>query len=204
MSRRNVVDVTFLLFFSMNFQYQPIRCTDLIEVKNYFFSPFKWLCQVPAYLLRGSILKYTWTECKNRDPVFGFQVSRPPLERGEREREGCPIHTNRFQWNSNQSTGIPLVKCTSLRRLGFRLSGVHSTCPLVRLVRLVPMECHIFHWYSIGEMHLITETYNISVGFRLSGGAFYSSFGTIGTIGTSGITFIHWYSIGEMHLIMVT
>ena len=39
MSRRNVVDVTFL-FFSMNFQYQPIMCTDLIEVKNYFFSSF--------------------------------------------------------------------------------------------------------------------------------------------------------------------
>ena len=136
LSRRNVVDVTFLLFFSMNFQYQPIRCTDLIEVKNYFFSPFSnWLCQVPAYLLCGSILKYTRTECKNRDPIFGFQVSRSHLERGE--REGCPIHTNRFQWNSNQSTGIPLVKCTSLRRL--------------------------------------------AIGFRLSGGAFYSSIGTIGT-----------------------
>ena len=47
-------------------------------------------------------------------------------------------------------------------------------------------------------MHLITETLNISVGYWLSGGAFYSS---IGTIGTNGITFIHWYSIGEMHLI---
>ena len=39
-------------------------------------------------------------------------------------------------------------------------------------------------------MHLITGTYNISVGFRMSGGAFYSSIGTIGTIGTNGITFI--------------
>ena len=58
MSRRNVVDVTSLLVFSMNFQYKPIRCTDLIEVKNYFFSSFKWLCQVPACLSRGSILKY--------------------------------------------------------------------------------------------------------------------------------------------------
>ena len=50
MSRKNVVDVSFILFFS--------RCTNLIEVKKYFFSSFNWLCQVPAYLLRGSILKY--------------------------------------------------------------------------------------------------------------------------------------------------
>ena len=35
-SRKNVVDVTFLLFFSTIFRYQPIRCTDLIEFKNYF------------------------------------------------------------------------------------------------------------------------------------------------------------------------
>ena len=39
----------------MNFQYQSIRWTDLIEVKNYFFSSFKWLCQVPAYLLLWSV-----------------------------------------------------------------------------------------------------------------------------------------------------
>ena len=189
----------------MNFQYQPIRCTDLIEVKNYFFSPFNWLCQVPAYLLRGSILKYTWTECKNRDPVFGFQVSRPHLERGERERErvvqytqtdsngivinplvfhwwnaphygdlasgwvGCILLVHWcdwydwYQWNVIYSTGIPLVKCISLRRLRiFPLAsgweGVHSTRPLVRLVRLVPMEYHLLHWYSIGEMHLIMGT----------------------------------------------
>ena len=42
----------------MIFQYQPIRCTDLTEVKKYFFSSFNRLCQVPAYLLCGSILKY--------------------------------------------------------------------------------------------------------------------------------------------------
>ena len=81
---------------------------------------------------------------------------------------------------------------------------MHSTRPLVRLVRLVPMEYHLLHWYSIGKRKLITGTYNISVSFRLSGGALYSSIGAIGTIGTSGITFIHWYSIGEMHLIMGT
>ena len=33
------------------------------------------------------------------------------------------------------------------------------------------MEYHLFHWYSIGEMHLI---------IRPSGGAFYLSIGTIG------------------------
>ena len=57
--------------------------------------------------------------------------------------------------------------------------GVHSTCPLVR--------------YSIGEMHIITGTWNIFFGFRLRGGALYLS---IGTIGTNGISFIpmvfHW------------
>ena len=36
MSRENVADVTFTLFFSMIFQCQPIRCTDLIEVKKHF------------------------------------------------------------------------------------------------------------------------------------------------------------------------
>ena len=69
----------------------------------------------------------------------------------------------------------------------------HPTSPLVRLV---PIEYHLFHWYSIGEMHLIIGTLNIAVGFRLSGGAFYLSIGKIGTIGTNGITFIllvfHW------------
>ena len=61
---------------------------------------------------------------------------------------------------------------------------MHSTRPFVRLV---PMEYHLFHWYSIGQMHLITGTSIISVGFRLSRSAFYSS---IGMIGTNGISFI--------------
>ena len=54
---------------------------------------------------------------------------------------------------------------------------------------------HLFHWNSIGEMHLITRTWNISVGFRLSGGAFYSSIATIGTIDTNGLTLIYSISI---------
>ena len=58
MSRKNVVNVTFLLVFSTIFRYQPIRCSDLIEVLTYFFSPFNRFCQVPAYLLRGSLLNY--------------------------------------------------------------------------------------------------------------------------------------------------
>ena len=39
-------------------------------------------------------------------------------------------------------------------------------------------------------MHFIIGTYNISIGFRPSGGAFYSSIGWIGTISTNGKTFI--------------
>ena len=38
--------------------------------------------------------------------------------------------------------------------------AVHSTRPLVRFVR---MEYHSFHWYSIGEMHMIMGCSNISV-----------------------------------------
>ena len=68
-SRKNV-DVTFLYCLFLRFFYQPIRCTDLIEVKNYFFTSFNRLCQVPAYLLCGSALKYdiqSARKCKNRD-----------------------------------------------------------------------------------------------------------------------------------------
>ena len=47
-------------------------------------------------------------------------------------------------------------------------------------------------------MHLIMGAWNISVGFRPSGGAFYLSIGTIGTIGTNGITLMllvfHWWN----------
>ena len=39
-------------------------------------------------------------------------------------------------------------------------------------------------------MHFIIGTYNISTGFRPSGGAFYSSIGRIGMISTNGKTFI--------------
>ena len=68
-----------------------------------------------------------------------------------------------YQWNIILSNGIPLVKYISLRALRIFSSalgcdGVHSTCPLVRLVRLVPMEYHSFQWHSIGEMHVITGT----------------------------------------------
>ena len=54
MSWKNVVDVTFSLFFPMIFWYQPIRCVDLIEVKNNFFSPFNWF-------LPSACLLVTWT-----------------------------------------------------------------------------------------------------------------------------------------------
>ena len=62
-----------------------------------------------------------------------------------------------YQWNIIYSNGISLVKCMSLRglRIFSSASGlevVHSTCPLVRLVRLVPMEYH-----SFGSHTLATE-----------------------------------------------
>ena len=87
MSRENIVDVTFYCsFFSRCFN-QPIRCTDLIEVKNYFshlliyFAKCLPACYADQYL---NMTYGTWTECRNRDPVFGFRVSRPHLETGER------------------------------------------------------------------------------------------------------------------------
>ena len=48
MSRKNVVDVTFLLF-SRIFRNQPIRCTHLTEVQNYFFLPFNRFCLTTCY-----------------------------------------------------------------------------------------------------------------------------------------------------------
>ena len=82
---------------------------------------------------------------------------------------------------------------TSLRTSAWEATGgvgVHSTRPLVRLVQ---MEYHLCHWYSIGEMHLIRGTWNTSVGFRRGGGAFYSSIGTIGTNGITSIPLVfHW------------
>ena len=61
----------------MIFQYQQIRCMDLIEVKNFAHT------NVDQYL---NMTYSTWTEkkCKNKDPVFGFQVNRPHLKTGER------------------------------------------------------------------------------------------------------------------------
>ena len=54
-----------------------------------------------------------------------------------------------YQWNIIHSSGIPLVICISLQglrifSLALGCEGVHSTGPLVRLVRLVPMEYHSF------------------------------------------------------------
>ena len=37
--------------------FPPIRYTDLTEINNDYFAPFNRLCQAPAYLLRGSLLK---------------------------------------------------------------------------------------------------------------------------------------------------
>ena len=50
---------------------------------------------------------------------------------------------------------------------------MHSTRPLVPMVRLVPMELYSFDWCSIGEMRLVIKNKNISDGSRLSRDAFY-------------------------------
>ena len=93
MSRKNVIDVTFILFFSTIFQYQQISCTNLLKLKIIFshllidFAKCLPTCYVDQYLKNMTYsrsIQYIWTECKNRDPVFGFQVSRPHLETGER------------------------------------------------------------------------------------------------------------------------
>ena len=73
-----------------------------------------------------------------------------------------------------------------------------------RIFRLASVRLSGGAWYQwnniyfIGEMHFIIGTYNISIGFRPSGGAFYLSIGKISTIGTNQITFIllgfHWWN----------
>ena len=68
---------------------------------------------------------------------------------GETIFEGCPIHTNRLQWNSTQSTGIPLVKCISLRRLKISLL-VSAECECILLV----------HWY---DWYRWNNTYSIGI-----------------------------------------
>ena len=60
----------FFCFFSAIFLYQPIRCSDLIEVKNHFFTPFNRFCQVPAYLLRGPLLNICYNNCKPLCPYI--------------------------------------------------------------------------------------------------------------------------------------
>ena len=79
---------------------------------------------------------------------------------------------------------------------------MHSTCPLVRLVLLVQMEYHSFHWYSIGEMHLIMGCYNISVDASGWKGV-HSTHPLVRLVRMEYHSF-HWYSIGELHIIMGT
>ena len=66
MSRRSVVYATSLLVFSMNFQYQPIRCIDLIAVENYFSHLLNHFakCLPICYSDQNLNITYnTWTEC---------------------------------------------------------------------------------------------------------------------------------------------
>ena len=73
-------------FFSTIFQYQPIRCINLIKVNFFSHLLIDFTKCLPTYYTDQYLnMTYgTWTECKNRDPVFGFQVSRPHLETGEK------------------------------------------------------------------------------------------------------------------------
>ena len=78
---------------------------------------------------------------------------------------------------------------------------MHSTCSLVGLVPLVPMEYHSFQWYSIGEMHIITGLI-----------IFPSASGCEGVHSTCPLVRVvpmeyhsfQWYSMGEMHIITGT
>ena len=71
--------------------------------------------------------------------------------------------------------------------------GVHSTRPLVRLVR---MQYHSFHWYSIGGMHIIMGCYNISVG--VSGWKGVHSTRPLVRLVRMEYHSFHWYSIVEI------
>ena len=74
-----------------------------------------------------------------------------------------------------------------------------------RIFRLASVRLSGGTWYQwnniyfIGEMHFIIGTYNISIGFRPSGGAFYSSIGRIGMISTNGKTFIPLVKCISLH-----
>ena len=109
MSRKNVVDVTFLLVFSTIFQYQPIRCTDLIEVKNYFSHLLIHFAKcLPSYYADQyfNMTYSTWTECKNRDPAFSSQVSRPHF----RNRRGA------------KNTNVILIQCSDRTEIWYELT----------------------------------------------------------------------------------
>ena len=51
----NVVDVAFLLVLSKIFRYQPIRCTDLTEVKKLLFLTFQSILPTACLLVTGSL-----------------------------------------------------------------------------------------------------------------------------------------------------
>ena len=150
--------------------------------------------------------------------------------------EGCPILTNRLQWNGIQSIGIPLVKCMPLWGLKYFRPFYLSTGVLGTIgtngISFIPLVSHwwnashygdleyfrrlqadwgwilLVHWYdwyqwnniySIGILLVKSiPLWDISVGFRLSGSALYLSIGLIGTIGINGITFIplvfYWWN----------
>ena len=65
--------------FSSTFQYQLIRCTDLIEINNDHFSSFKRFCQAPAYLLHGSLPNFVYRgrleDCDMNKPMLNTALN---------------------------------------------------------------------------------------------------------------------------------
>ena len=59
--------------------------------------------------------------------------------------DGCPVLTNRLQWNIIHSNGIPLVKCISLQglKIFYTASGCEGCILLV----------HWYDWYQWNIIH---------------------------------------------------
>ena len=113
-------------FFSTIFQYQPIRCINLIKVNFSSHLLIDFTKCLPTYYTDQYLnMTYgTWTECKNRDPVFGFQVSRPHLETGEK----CTKHKcypNSIFWQNRKLIWINPLAPEGESTLRF-LSGVEG------------------------------------------------------------------------------
>ena len=71
--------------------------------------------------------------------------------------------------------------------IGAQGKSLYSTCPLVPMVRFVPMDCLLNIGIPLVKCISLRILRIFSDGFRLSRSAFYSSTGTNSTIGTNGL-----------------